>query len=168
MITSIGHWSYLPKIRKFLEIIIVKVGYLMRTVKITGDQIEIIGDVNSTTVIEIIFAPVRNLNTISFNKKKLQTSRTKLGTSTATVGYNKPCLTTPNLAALEWKFLNSLPEIEPSYDDSAWADCSKKTTNNPRGLDTPTNLYSMDYGFHTWSLIYRGQFVSSGIESSFF
>jgi len=148
------------------KMVIVKGGYLMRTVKVTGDQIEIIGDVNTTTVIEIISAPVHNLNTISFNKEKLQTSRTKLGTLTATVGYNKPSLNIPNLAALEWKFLNSLPEIEPSYDDSAWTDCSKKTTNNPRGLDTPTNLYSMDYGFHTGSLIYRGHFVSSGIESS--
>ncbi|KAJ5391927.1 hypothetical protein N7509_007417 [Penicillium cosmopolitanum] len=147
------------------DMVIVKGGNLIRSIWIEDQTIRVTGDINATTEIEVISAPMRNLKTIIFNENEVQTSRTKSGKLTATLEYNPPKIKIPSLANLDWKFLDSLPEIKPGYDDSKWTPCSKKTTNNPRGLDTPTNLYSMDYGFHTGSLIYRGHFVANGMES---
>ncbi|KAJ5752577.1 Glycoside hydrolase family 35 [Penicillium odoratum] len=50
------------------------------------------------------------------------------------------------------------------YDDSNWISCSKTSANNSRDLSTPTNFHAMDYGFHTGSLIYRGEFTGNGQE----
>ncbi|KAJ5082234.1 hypothetical protein N7532_011277 [Penicillium argentinense] len=148
------------------DVAVIKGGYLIRSVQITHNEIRLVGDVNTTTEIEVVSTPTKNLNKIVFNGESLQTSRSKLGKLTATVAYKYPALKIPDLVNLEWKFINSLPEIDPSYDDSAWTSCTKQSTNNPRQLNTPTNMYSMDYGFHTGSLLYRGHFVANGLETS--
>lgn len=150
----------------FKDMVVVKGGHLIRSIRLDNQALQLTGDINATTDIEVISAPVRDLKTIVFNGENLETSRTKSGRLTANIKYDPPTLKIPSLSKLEWKFLDSLPEIKPSYDDSAWTSCSKTTTNNPRGLNTPMNLYSMDYGFHTGSLIYRGRFVANGMESS--
>lgn len=147
------------------DMVIVKGGQLIRSILLKDRTIQIQGDINATTEIEVISTPVQNLKAIIFNKNELRTSRTKSGKLTATLKYDPPNIKIPSLANLDWKFLDSLPEIKPAYDDSKWTSCLKKTTNNPRGLETPTNLYSMDYGFHAGSLIYRGHFVANGMES---
>ncbi|KAJ5975564.1 hypothetical protein N7481_009271 [Penicillium waksmanii] len=146
------------------DMVILKGGHLIRSIWLEDQVIRVTGDINATTEIEVISSPVRNLKTIIFNENELRTSRTKSGKLTATLEYNPPKIKIPSLANLDWKFLDSLPEIKPAYDDSKWTSCSK-TTNNPRGMDTPTNLYSIDYGFHTGSLIYRGDFVANRMES---
>ena len=147
------------------DIVIVKAGYLMRTAQLCGQNLCLTGDINATTEIELISSPVKTIKKIIFNGEKLHTSATNANHLSATVKYQPPALHIPALADLEWKYLDTLPEISGSYDDSAWVTCSKVTTNNPRSLSTPTNLYAMDYGFHTGSLIYRGNFVANGQES---
>ncbi|KAJ5807329.1 hypothetical protein N7447_010785 [Penicillium robsamsonii] len=62
--------------------------------------------------------------------------------------------------------LDSLPEIQGSYDDSAWTPCTQVSTHTPHPLDTPRGLYSMDYGYHTRSPLYRGHFEANGQESN--
>lgn len=54
------------------------------------------------------------------------------------------------------------------YNDSLWPSASHTTSNNPRNLTTPTSLYASDYGFNTGTLLYRGHFVATGTETSFF
>lgn len=79
----------------------------------------------------------------------------------AKIAYVAPSLSIPDLSHLEWKYIDSIPEIQPSYDDSKWTLCDKTTTNNPRQLTTPTSLYASDYGFNTGSVEYRGHFTAS-------
>lgn len=75
----------------------------------------------------------------------------------------------PDLSKADWKVLDTLPEIKPSYDDSEWVVADHTTTNNTvRNLTTPTSLYSSDYGFHTGILLYRGHFTAKGGESSLY
>ncbi|KAJ5938139.1 hypothetical protein N7454_004481 [Penicillium verhagenii] len=148
------------------ELIIVKAGYLMRTASLCGEDVCLTGDVNTTTAVELISSPAENVKGIVFNGKKLKTLTTEAKKLSATLEYDPPRLDIPDLENLEWKYLDTLPEIGSSYDDLAWIKCSKTSTNNPRDLTTPTNLYAMDYGFHTGSLIYRGHFTANGHESA--
>ncbi|KAJ5682182.1 hypothetical protein N7462_005347, partial [Penicillium macrosclerotiorum] len=147
------------------DTVIVKAGYLIRHAQIFEDQLRLTGDINATTEIEVISTPYGNLQSISFNGRLLETTTKPTGKLSATVGYQAPRLEIPQLSNLEWRYIDSLPEIQLSYDDSVWKNCSNTLTNNPRELNTPNSLYAMDYGFHTGSLIYRGHFMASGKES---
>lgn len=147
------------------ELVIVKGGYLVRSAKLVDKQLWLSGDVNATTEVEVISAPVDQLKGLIFNGQQMKTSRTKTGKLSAVIEYQPPKLDIPDLSNLQWKYMDSLPEIKSSYDDSAWKSCDELTTHNPRDLDTPTNLYAMDYGFHTGSLLYRGHFSANGLES---
>ena len=148
--------------------VIVKAGYLLRAASISGNELRLIGDVNTTTQIEVISVPMANVTSLRFNGASLDTRATGNNSITATVEYGEPSVSVSDLSAGQWRFIDSLPEILPSYDDSRWTACTNPTTNNPRNLTTPTSLYASDYGYHAGSLLYRGHFVSTGNESTFF
>jgi len=74
----------------------------------------------------------------------------------------------PNLKDLEWKYVDTLPELQTSYDDSHWVSADHTTTNNTVApLTNPTSLYGQDYGFNTGYLLFRGHFVATGDETTF-
>lgn len=151
------------------ESVIVKAGYLLRTAQIQGQTLVLTGDVNRTTPFEIISAPEEVLS-VSFNGQRLSCGRhPSTGLLTASVDYKSPKPSLPDLATLDWKYVDSLPEIGASYDDSRWTSASNSYTNNSvvRNLTTPTSLYSSDYGYHTGSLLYRGKFTANGYETAF-
>ncbi|KAJ5413180.1 hypothetical protein N7465_005485 [Penicillium sp. CMV-2018d] len=159
--SPIGNYSSPSK-----SLVVVKAGYLIRTADLINKQLRLTGDVNATTEIEVISTPATTLKGITFNGEVLHTSKTPNGNLQGTVKYNPPKLDIPDLSNLKWKFIDSLPEIQASYDDSAWTPCIRSSTHNPRQLDTPSSLYSMDYGYHTGSLLYRGHFNANGQESN--
>ncbi|GLI78126.1 hypothetical protein PoHVEF18_006428 [Penicillium ochrochloron] len=157
----IGNFSSPSKDR-----VIVKAGYLVRSAKLVNKQLWLSGDVNTTTNIEVISTPVGQLEGLVFNGQQMKTSRTTTtGKLSTIIEYQPPTLDIPDFTNLRWKYRDSLPEINSSYDDSAWQSCDKPLTHNPRNLDTPMVLYAMDYGFHTGSLLYRGHFSANGHES---
>lgn len=154
--------------KKTASSIIVKAGYLVRTAYLQGVNLHITADFNATTPIEVIGAPERAKH-LFINGEKFQHVVDQNEIWVSSVGYADPGITLPSLRDLDWKYLDTLPEIQPSYDDSAWTVADHKTTNNTlRPLDTPTSLYSSDYGFYTGYLIYRGHFIARGNETSFF
>jgi Beta-galactosidase, domain 2./Glycosyl hydrolases family 35. len=159
--SPIGNYSSPSK-----SLVVVKAGYLIRTADLINKQLRLTGDVNATTEIEVISTPLTTLKGITFNGEVLHISKTPNGNLWGTVRYNPPKLDIPDLSNLKWKFIDSLPEIQASYDDSAWTPCIRRSTHNPRHLDTPISLYSMDYGYHTGSLLYRGHFNANGQESN--
>lgn len=148
--------------------IIVKAGYLVRTAYLKDADLHLIADFNATTSIEVIGAP-ENAENLYINNEKVSHKVDKNGIWTTEVEYTAPEINLPRLKDLEWKYLDTLPEIQSSYDDSTWPKADKPTTENThRALDTPTSLYSSDYGFHAGYLVYRGSFVAQGNETTFF
>ena len=157
----IGNFTSMSK-----SMAIIKAGYLLRSATLVGNELKLTGDINSTTGIEIIALPTSPVS-ISFNGERLTTSRSKIGKLTATLNFQSPKLHLPDFTGPTWKYLDSLPEIQSSYDDSHWTALTHLTTNNPLNLTTPTSMYASDYGYHTGSLIYRGHFTANGNDSAF-
>ncbi|KAI5860679.1 glycoside hydrolase family 35 protein [Durotheca rogersii] len=150
------------------SVVVVKGPYLVRTADLDGETLRLTGDINRTTDIELVYEPTGKVNAVSFNGEPLDAKRNKDGKLGALLTFSPPDFALPDFSALEWKYIDSLPEIQASYDDSAWVSCENPTTNNPQALLTPTSLYASDYGFHSGSLIYRGHFTASGEESDLF
>ncbi|EPS25349.1 putative beta-galactosidase [Penicillium oxalicum 114-2] len=148
--------------------IIVKAGYLVRSAFLSGKDLHIQADFNATTPIEIIGAPSSAKNLI-INGKKTKTNVDDNGIWSASVSYSTPEIHLPSLKDLKWQSIDTLPEVKNSYDDSAWTSADQPhTLNTAHELQTPTTLFSSDYGYHTGTLLYRGHFVANGKESIFF
>jgi hypothetical protein len=146
--------------------LIVKAGYLLRTASISNGKIFLVGDLNATTTIEVIGGDHEDINSLYFNGEELQTKRDRNGFIKGTVAFSTPEIDIPNLEALPWKCTDTLPELRPSYDDSAWTDADHTETNNSYWpLTTPSVLWGSEYGYHAGSLILRGHFVATGNES---
>ncbi|KAL2820614.1 putative beta-galactosidase A [Aspergillus granulosus] len=146
--------------------VIVKAGYLVRNAYLKGRNLHITADFNTTTPVEIIGAP-RTAKNLFINGKEARHSVNKIGIWTTEVGYSSPGIKLPDLETLNWKFIDTLPEAQPDYDDSAWPDADLPTKNTIYPLHTPTSLYAGDYGFHTGYLLFRGQFTANGRETNF-
>jgi hypothetical protein len=145
----------------------VEAGYLVRSVYIEGTALHIDGDLNATVPIKVIGA-LASTKDLHFNSAKLDfTTDPVTGEWTSNLEYSEPKLDIPDLSTLDWKYLDNLPEIKSTYDDSAWTVADHNSTKNPNTLQTPTSLYSSDYGYNTGVLIYRGHFVATGNESTF-
>jgi hypothetical protein len=148
--------------------VIAKAGYLLRTATVSGNNLYLTGDLNATSTLEIIGGLPSKDCSVYFNNQPVSVINSSYGAVAASISFNAPKVSLPSLPPLTWKYVDSLPEIQSSYDDAAWTACDLTTSNNPRSLTTPTSLYGGDYGYHTGSLIYRGHFTATGSESSLF
>lgn len=81
--------------------IIVKGGYLLRSVSVSGSTLALTGDLNSTATFEII-APTAQSKSVTFNGARLTLGKTAWGTLSATRAVSLPAVTLPNLSALAW------------------------------------------------------------------
>lgn len=132
-----------------------------------GNDLHISADFNATTSVEVIGAP-KGAKNLFINNAKVKHNVDENGFWVSKVEYSAPEIKIPSMKDVDWKAVDSLPEIQSDYDDSAWkvADHSS-SPNTLRPLTTPMSLYSSDYGFHTGYLIYRGHFVANGDETTF-
>lgn len=146
--------------------VIVKGGYLLRTAEISGNRLTLTGDVNATTEIELVAGPP-SISEIYFNGRRVRTASSN-GRLHGNVTFHDPKLKLPDFTTQKWSYVNSLPEVEESYDDRQWVVCNKTTPANIRNLTTPTSLYASDYGFNGGSLFYRGTFTANGSETSLY
>ncbi|KAI5844672.1 glycoside hydrolase superfamily [Morchella snyderi] len=125
--------------------IIVKVPYLVRDACIIDSTLHISGDTNATVPIEVIASS--KVSAIKWNYKEISTTRSATGSLVGLVTFGSPEINIPVLSELEWKSINSLPEVTLGYDDSKWVHTSNTTTvNGVRDLTTPMDLYSETYG----------------------
>ncbi|RFU30989.1 hypothetical protein B7463_g5308, partial [Scytalidium lignicola] len=160
-------WAYYASNVENTTSVIVQAGYLVRSVYIQGTALHITGDLNATVPIKVIGAP-SNAKDLHFNGNKLQFTVDRItGEWTSKIEYNAPQFSLPDLSTLDWKYIDDLPEIQSSYDDSSWTIADHNSSNNPIALLTPTSLYGSDYGYNTGVLIYRGHFIATGDESTF-
>ncbi|KAF9740565.1 hypothetical protein PMIN06_000286 [Paraphaeosphaeria minitans] len=166
--SAYNYWSIDQGPHSNTDAIILKAGYLVRTANVDGSTLALTGDLNATTSLEILGGAPSPLSKLTFNGAEIDFDTTAEGVVTATLGFTAPSFSLPDLSKLSWKYIDSLPEIQSSYDDSAWKAADlKETYNSHRALNTPTSLYGSDYGFHTGTLVYRGHFTAAGTETSF-
>ncbi|KAF8211508.1 glycoside hydrolase family 35 protein [Mycena galopus ATCC 62051] len=147
--------------------ILVKGGYLIRSVSTTGGTLALTGDLNSTTPVSFEIIAPATFQSATFNGVKLGLTKTRYGTLTAQKTATLPAVTLPNLAALTWKTANSLPEIQPQYSDALWTVANHTTTVNLTPQNTTVVLYAGDYGFHTGNILWRAHFSATGLEQGF-
>lgn len=128
--------------------VVVKAGYLLRNASMSDDSLYLVGDVNTTTSIELIAAPQDCCSRIFFNGHFLDGTSSSHGRVSGIVPYTSPDISLPDLDTARWQYIDSLPEIYPQYDDSAWTLCNHTSSNNPRislhqPLSTPATTGTM-------------------------
>ncbi|KAK7727316.1 hypothetical protein SLS63_007135 [Diaporthe eres] len=164
----VGNFVSAARINETDASVIVKAGHLLRNATVSANSLYLWGDVNQTTTIEVIAAPLTSGATLYFNDQQVKDARVVEGRLTGTITYSEPEIALPDFTTAEWKYIDSLPEVGHDYDDQLWTLLDTTMTNNTHALTTPTSLYASDYGFHSGSLIYRGHFKATGNESSLF
>ncbi|KAF2189615.1 glycoside hydrolase family 35 protein [Zopfia rhizophila CBS 207.26] len=165
--SAYNYWSVDQAPHDSSNPVILKADYLMRSAKVDGGTLALTGDLNATTPVEILGGAPSSLSSLTFNGEEFEFKTDKNGVITANIDYPKPRLNIPQLNSLKWKYIDSLPEIQATYDDSKWTKADlKKTYNSLRPLTTPTSLYASDYGYHTGTLLYRGTFTATGSEKT--
>ncbi|KAI0482705.1 glycoside hydrolase family 35 protein [Xylariaceae sp. FL0804] len=157
---------WVPEVSGYTPVII-NGPYLVRNASVQDGTLSISADFNASTTIEVIGAP-STVSSLSVNGRSVTTRTSSNGSLLADIAYDPPALSLPDLAALPWSYLDSLPEVRPGYDDSAWPRANLTTTSDDRArpLDTPTSLIGSDYGFHTGALAFRGRLVAGGAETA--
>jgi hypothetical protein len=146
--------------------LIVNAGYLIRKASIQNGKIHLIGDVNATTTVEIVGGAHANVSGLSFNGADLSTTSDSNGFIRGSVPFSTPSIEIPDMSSLSWKYIDSLPELRSTYDDSAWTNADHKDTNNTYWpLTTPTVLWAGEYGYYGGSTLTRGHFIATGNES---
>ncbi|KAL7621320.1 hypothetical protein AAE478_008641 [Parahypoxylon ruwenzoriense] len=161
--SAYNYW--IPEISKSVSLI-VNGPYLVRSAAIDKQVLSLSADFNKSTTIEVIGAP-QNTTALVVNGKNTS-FRIEDGRLVTDILYSAPPLSLPLLSELPWTYVNSLPEIQPDYDDSLWVAADHQSTNNSyQSLHTPTSLFAGDYGFNAGVLLFRGHFTAKGTEKSF-
>jgi hypothetical protein len=146
--------------------VLVQGPYLVRSVALDAGVLALKGDIMNSTNIEV-FA-VGSAQTLSWNGKQLETSRTSYGSLKAHVAAFNGTINLPSLE--NWKMNEGLPEKMPEYDDSgaAWVVADHMTTPNPTKPETLPVLYVDEYGFHNSFHLFRGYFdgAATGVQLS--
>ena len=136
--------------------------YLVRSARIDQQGLHVSGDSDKTTTLEA-YVGSASISTIVWNGQRLPAQKTPYGSFTATIpGAEDRRIRLPKLE--NWHSADSLPEIDPDYDDSNWVVCNKTTTKSPYPPTTLPVLFSSDYGFYTGAKLYRGYFEPDADE----
>lgn len=145
------------------EKIFILGSYLVRSASVNDGVLQISGDNNVTTTIEAYVGPTA-ISSITWNGIELNITETEYGSYQAEIpGAEDRTISLPSLDA--WQSADSLPEAQPSFDDSAWTTCNK--TSSLAAIDPYTLpvLFSSDYGYYVGAKIYRGYFTGSNYTS---
>ncbi|KAJ6453970.1 glycoside hydrolase family 35 protein [Mycena sanguinolenta] len=143
--------------------------YLVRSATAYGSVLQLTGDLNATTTLDV-FAP-KEFTSITWNGAVVHTTKSDIGSLRGEVKFPTAiaAATIPVLADLEWKCADSLPELDPAFDDSTWVLANKTTTQRPL-QPTAGNfvLYTSEYGFHAGQFVWRGHFTgnATGVQLS--
>jgi hypothetical protein len=144
--------------------VLVQGPYLVRHVAGEDDILALHGDILKTTHIEVFAS--QKFQSLSWNGRKLQTSRTRYGSLKASIAAFNGTINLPRLE--NWKVHDGLPEKLPSYNDSseAWVEANHMSTLNPTKPETLPVLYVDEYGFHNSFHLFRGYFegAATGVD----
>ncbi|RHZ62659.1 glycoside hydrolase family 35 protein [Aspergillus thermomutatus] len=146
------------------EHILVQGPYLVRGASLNHGTVEITGDNANTTSIEV-YTGNPQVKNVKWNGKAIKTRKTAYGSLIGTVsGADDVQISLPSLDS--WKAQDTLPEIQPDYDDSKWTVCNKTTSVNAVAPLSLPVLYSGDYGYHAGTKVYRGRFGGRNVTGA--
>ncbi|EAL88520.1 hypothetical protein KXW98_002339 [Aspergillus fumigatus] len=146
------------------EHILVQGPYLVRGASVNHGTVEITGDNANTTSIEV-YTGNSQVKKIKWNGKTIETRKTAYGSLIGTApGAEDVKIQLPSLDS--WKAQDTLPEIQPDYDDSKWTVCNKTTSVNAIAPLSLPVLYSGDYGYHAGTKVYRGRFDGRNVTGA--
>lgn len=156
--------STVPEVYRSAENKVFILGpYLVRSASLSDGALHISGDNDKAVTIEA-FVGETPITTIVWNGQELSASETAYGTYTADIpGTEERTVSLPSLDS--WTSADSLPEVQPDFDDSAWVVCNKTSTLSPVKPYTLPVLFSSDYGYYTGAKLYRGYFSGSNFTS---
>ncbi|KAJ7058089.1 glycoside hydrolase family 35 protein [Mycena amicta] len=142
--------------------------YLVRNATISGSTLALTGDLNVTVPLTIIAPPT--VRSVTWNGASVRVTAGVTSTAGGFTGTLTPraavsSVTVPKLTG--WKFMDSLPEITSTFDDSSWALANHTTTNIPLKpyYGDGRILYGCDYGFCENIVLWRGHFTNTGQTS---
>lgn len=127
-LTGHVHYDLTPDIPSVL----VLGPYLVRSATAHGSVLQLTGDLNATTTLDV-FAP-KQFTSVTWNGAPVHITVSSIGSLRGQVGF--PAALTaakiPVLANLAWKCADSLPELDAAFDDSTWVLANKTTTQRPQ------------------------------------
>ncbi|PVH69260.1 glycoside hydrolase family 35 protein [Cadophora sp. DSE1049] len=138
--------------------VLVRGPYLVRGASIKSKTLELTGDWDKKTDVEI-WAP-KSVEKVEFNGKSLSVKKTGSGSLIGTLESSKHTIQTiqADLPKLKWKVADGLPEVDPKYDDSRWTAANHMTTTAFSLPDTLPVLYADEYGYQAGNLLWRARF----------
>ncbi|KAJ7817707.1 glycoside hydrolase family 35 protein, partial [Mycena olivaceomarginata] len=135
--------------------------YLVRNATISGSQLALVGDLNTTVPLTVV-AP-STVKTVTWNgaSVRLTAGVTATGGFTATLTPRTAVKTVAVPKLTGWK-------SGQTFDDSTWTVANHTTTNIPFKpyYGDGRILYGCDYGFCENIVLWRGHFTSTGAQTS--
>lgn len=135
--------------------------YLVREAALSGGKLALRGDLKEGVRLTVI-GP-KGINSVTWNDERVSPDATASASLTQSGGFVGQLnirsavtgLTVPKLTG--WKFKDSLPEIQSSFDDRAWTVASHTTTNIPLKpyYGDGRILYGCDYGLLVLHIPFR-------------
>ncbi|KAL4259131.1 glycosyl hydrolase 35 family protein [Pleurotus pulmonarius] len=144
--------------------------HLVRTASISGSRLDLKGDLSESVRLSVI-AP-SNVRSITWNGERVEAdvqTSSQLSFRGGFVSSLKATTTGIKIPKLEnWKFSDSLPEIQTGFSDQKWAVANHTSTNIPFKpyYGDGRILYGCDYGFCENIVLWRGHFNATGSEKS--
>jgi hypothetical protein len=140
--------------------------HFVRSAELEDDRLSLRGDLQGDTMLRLIGIPT-TVRRITWNGYDIEGISNLEQQGSIVTGFiqsrvNSMAIRLPELGP--WKYRDSLPEVDPDYDDSHWLQADNKTTNcpyKPYFGDGPV-LYACDYGFCEGAVLWRGKFYSTG------
>ncbi|THU81100.1 glycoside hydrolase family 35 protein [Dendrothele bispora CBS 962.96] len=159
------HYDISPEVPSVL----IQGPYLVRSATANDSTLALTGDINGTTTIDV-FGPSQ-FTTITWNGVPIEVEQTDIGSLRGQLEFPDGLedVSIPVLQELEWICADSLPELNPDFDDSAWVIANKTETQRPQQPSAGKFvLYSSEYGFHAGDWVWRGHFSgnATGVELS--
>ncbi len=102
--------------------------YLVRDASADGNTLHLTGDLNRTTTTLLVLAE-SHISALTWNGKELSTRRNRWGALQSNLPDIPEEGATLHLPALKgWRYIDSLPELADSFDDSNWTKADKTST----------------------------------------
>ncbi|KAG5637397.1 hypothetical protein H0H81_004705 [Sphagnurus paluster] len=126
--TDYAHYDLGPEAASVL----VKGPYLVRSAAVEGDTLQLTGDLNSTTVVDV-FAPAA-VTSVTWNGATVTVAPSDIGSLRGSISFPTALnsVEVPALSTLTWKCVDSLPELDLKFDDSDWVLANKTSTSRPQ------------------------------------